>query len=299
MTLRLRIVYRSSGGDNPKQRPDYYSKLLALQSMVRAAGALAHRCDVVFLNDGPIPDDRMAVMAAHGQIVPIDAGSNRRSYRAAVRLAARLPGSPADLVWFAEDDYLYRPEAFLSLVAAAERLTGADYFALYGIRALDPTGGGRSPRFRAVAGAGDDPDAVAVAGARWFRAVSTTSTFGVRVRALREDRHLLRACPFTGGAWDHTTCLVVQGLRPFTAAELRPDLLPGRPLAGWPRAWWRGISRGAVDLRAMRRAARRRVFVASDPELVSHMDCTAEVGIATRTADWSDVAADAAAWAAP
>ena len=36
----LRILYRHYGGDNTKPRPAYYSKMLALTSLLRAAEAL-------------------------------------------------------------------------------------------------------------------------------------------------------------------------------------------------------------------------------------------------------------------
>jgi len=51
--------------------------------------------------------------------------------------------------------------------------------------------------------------------------VSTTSTFGVRLGVLREDRTLLRLVPYSGGSWDHTTCLTVQGRQPFAWSDLR------------------------------------------------------------------------------
>ena len=57
----LHVVYRSYGGENAKGRPPYYSKLLALTSMVRAAELAGEHVHLVFLNDGTIPADRLAV----------------------------------------------------------------------------------------------------------------------------------------------------------------------------------------------------------------------------------------------
>ena len=51
--MRLRIIYRSYGGENMKDRPPYYGKTLALQSLLRAAEAVD--ADILFMNDGPHP----------------------------------------------------------------------------------------------------------------------------------------------------------------------------------------------------------------------------------------------------
>jgi L-lactate dehydrogenase (cytochrome) len=83
----LRIIYRSHGGENAKNRPPYYSKLLGLASVVRAVRESGVSPDVVYWNDGPIPIDRLEVMRTTGEVVQIDGGSNRRSYRAAIELA--------------------------------------------------------------------------------------------------------------------------------------------------------------------------------------------------------------------
>ena len=70
-------------------------------------------------------------------------------------------------MWFAEDDYLYLPAAFEQLLDAVTRLPEADYFSLY---------------------LGDYRESVRAAGhTTWGPAVSTTSSFGVRGRPLRED----------------------------------------------------------------------------------------------------------------
>ena len=230
---RLHVVYRSHGGENRKARPDYYSKRLALTSFLRALEAVPGRADVLFLNDGPIPAERLALMRPAGEVVAVRGGSNRRSYRAAVALAASRWQDRTDLVWFAEDDYLYAPDALARLLAAADRIDGADYLSMYGRLALDPASPRSRSRFRAADRAADAPEAVEIDGTRWYRAGSTTSTFGVRGDVLAQDARLLRTMPFTGGAWDHATCLTVQGRAPYTWDELRTDLLPGRHGVMW------------------------------------------------------------------
>lgn len=247
---QLRIYYRSHGAENAKARPDYYSKHLALTSLLRAAAAVHPRPELVFVNDGPLPEDRLALMRTNGRIVSITEGGNRGSYRTTVALAARESAAD-DLVWFAEDDYLYTAAALRHLQAAAAEPEG-DYFSLYGSTPLHTGEPGRH--------------GAAVGDVAWFRAMSTTSTFGVRGAVLHADVGLLRLCPFSGGAWDRTTCRVVQGRHPFSLSEIAADL------RGSPRTVARAVVRGVVAARAMRLPSRRRVLLASDPPLIEHME---------------------------
>lgn len=294
-TPRLRIIYRSHGGENAKSRPSYYSKVLGLASVVRAVRESGVSPQVVYWNDGPIPDDRRELMQASGQVVQISAGSNRRSYRSALRMAARSPWDDSDLVWLMEDDYLYQPYAFRTLVEAAAALPDADYLSLYGRVALDTTSPRQAPRGYPNLGAVDVPDAVSIGGAMWFRGMSTTSTFGVRLGVLRQDYALLRALPYSGGAWDHTMCLTVQGLQPFAWEQVRGELLPmGRvPAVQWPASMARGAVRTAVNLSSRRPPTRRRRLYLCDPGCATHVEMSAT---ACHT-DWAAVAADTRAWA--
>jgi len=301
---RLRIIYRSHDGENSKHRPVYYSKDIALISMLRAARGVQPAPDIIFVNDGPIHPARIAVMQAAGELVAIAGGSNRASFRAAVSLSVTRNWDDHDLVWFAEDDYLYAPESLRRLTAAAARLSWADLFSMYGSEALDTSASRRRPRPRTLPGALGDANAVTVEQVQWYRSMATTSTFGIRPRALRQDARLLRASPYTGGAWDRTTNLTAAGYQPFRAAELVSDLLPGSALSVtlWPRSFIRGVVRAGFNLRAIRRPTRRRVMICSDPELISHMEPPPDhvrTGPSPRSAgtDWPGIAADTVAWA--
>ena len=295
----LRIVYRSTGAENTKPRPGYYSKMLGLASVLRAADQLPFSPEIVFLNDGEIPGDLTDLMHDHGTVVAVDGGSNRRSFRAAVAREAAMAGTEADdVVWFAEDDYLYDPEAFTTLMAAAGEVPDADYFSLYGSDAVDPAAPGRTAVKRAAKGAVDDPDSRDIGAATWYRAYSTTSTFGVRAPALREDAGLLRLLPYTGGAWDRATCLALQGYRPFRGADLLPD-----GSSSLPRMALRGAVRAAVNVGAGRRPSRRRVQIGTDPELIWHMETItpesrSEPSTRTAAVDWDALAIDTMFWAA-
>lgn len=301
---RLRVLYRHYGGDNTKPRPAYYSKMLALTSMLRAAEALDTAPELVFINDHVRPGPILSLMEASGEVVPVKGGSDSLSYRAMLdREAART--APADqFLWFSEDDYLYRPDALRRLSDGVASLPAADYLTMYGSRALDVAASGRRAVRRDRTGADGDPAAVTVDGVQWYRAVSTTSTFGTRLGTLREDLRLLRLCAISGGAWDHTTALTLAGFRPFTAAQLRSDLFPGRSLrlADWPRAVSRGSLRLAVTARSLRRPSHRRALFATDPELISHMEgdlpsTRPTPSALTAAMDWAAIAEETARWA--
>jgi hypothetical protein len=294
---RLTIVYRSTDAENDKPRPWYYSKDLALASILRAADALPRPPRFVFLNDGPLPAERLAQMQRHGQVQRIEGGSNRATFRAAVARQAGLCDDQ-DLVWFAEDDYLYRPDALASLMAAATTFPATDYFSLYGSAALDTNSARHRPAVRSRPGAESDPDARRAGSASWFRAHSTTSTFGVRGRALREDAALLRTMPFTGGAWDTATCLALQGYLPYPL----PDLLPRRDgVTG--RTLLRAAVRVVADIGSALRPGRRRTLLSADPELIHHMeihDATTRTppSAATLRSGWTRTALETRFWAA-
>jgi hypothetical protein len=285
---RLHVIMRSYGGENFKDRPTFYSKLACLGSLIRAAASVRPSPELIFVNDGPLPADRERLMQLAGEVVTLDAGSNRASYRWTISMAVERPWSPHDVVWFAEDDYLYTIHSFARLLEAAGALPQADYLSMYGGDA----------RFGREAGYGDVgttcTGTARVGDWGWGRHLSTTSSFGVRARQLREDARLLRLMPATGGAWDHATCLAYQGLLPFSRKELQTDLVPftSQPPIGWPRAVARGVVRGSLSLRALRRSSRRRLLYGAEPDLIAHM----EVGGYSDRVDWEAVSSETTRW---
>jgi hypothetical protein len=294
----LRIVYRSAETENTKPRPPYYSKTLALVSVLRAMAPLGSDAEIVFVNDGEIPAERLALMQAHGTVRVIDGGSNRATFRSVVAREAELAGGPDDLVWFAEDDYLYSPAALTTLMSAAQAFPDTAYFALYGSDSLDVDAPGRRPVLRTEHGTDGLPDAPRAGAASWFRSAATTSTFGVRGSALREDAGLLRRMPYTGGAWDRATCLALQGYLPFGLADLLPDV-DGSVLRGLAR----GAVRAGIGATSVRRPSRHRLLRGSDPELIWHMEVHTDLtrsrpSSTTAAVDWNAVAVDTMFWAA-
>ena len=57
-TPGLHVVMRSHGGENRKNRPDFYDKTVCLASLIRAAESVQPPPVTVFFNDGPIPGRR-------------------------------------------------------------------------------------------------------------------------------------------------------------------------------------------------------------------------------------------------
>ena len=77
--MGLKVVLRSYGGDNDKGRPPFYTKDLVVASFLRAAAearesaATPDEVEVFFVNDGPIPAQRLRVMEERGHR-PADPG---------------------------------------------------------------------------------------------------------------------------------------------------------------------------------------------------------------------------------
>lgn len=275
---------RSHGAENRKDRPDFYNKTACLASLIRAAESVVSGAELVFVNDGPVPADRERLMASAGVVLQGEYGSNRKSYRATLAIAAHRDYDDSDLMWFAEDDYLYHPNAFNDMLEAAARLPQADYFALFAGDLRDIEAAER-PQQSSVDQSLD-----------WIPTLSTTSSFAVGRRQLKEDVSLLRLMPFTGGAFDHTTSLTLQNRFPFTREELVADLLPfaAHPTADWPRAVTRGTVRLVLGTRSMRRRSRQRTLYGPTRDLVAHM----EVGAFADQDVWEAIARESSEWAA-
>jgi hypothetical protein len=140
-----------------------------------------------------------------------------------------------------------------------------------------------------------DTDPVPVRGHPWRRALSTTSTFGARVKPLVEDRQMMHAAMGSGGAWDHTTCLIYQGYQPYPLFALLAPLRDFRGARGLARTVGATIARGALNgyptLRALA-GLRDRLLVAPDPALITHLE-TAYLASGT---DWRAFAQDMQGW---
>ena len=238
---------------------------------------------MLFLNDGPVPAAQLELMEAAGSVTVRPVFDAMSAYWAALELASEQPWADDDLVYFGEDDYLYRPETFTALAAAAAALPHVDHFAPYAtIGHTMPNGeplhdGLKRPR---LAG---EPLAE-VDGVTWHRATSHTVSFAIRVRALRADRTIHRVALKASGAWDHTMCLTCQGIVPYTPRELLEPLRAPTGASASRRAKivvWRLVLSALALGRRRGRAAH--VIAAPRPALASHM----EVGLMAAGREWA------------
>lgn len=254
----LLVVYRSCPGDGHKPRPAGWSKLRSLATFTTAvdvARSAGHRVSVLWVNDctaGAIPRDALEAMDAVGgerrSVHLSDAGTNRRSYRAALTLAAEM-SDDHDAVWLAEDDYLYRADALVEFLRAVARHPDVDYFSLFSPSDLIP----------------DEPRTEG----GWREGTSATSTFGLRGSALRRDLRLLRLLPLAGAAWDYTTSMVVTGRDPYPFGRLPWEL---KGLSGPRRAALRAVGQVA---RLVALGVPARSFLICDPIRAWHCEVDA------------------------
>jgi len=111
----LFVVYRSTGPDRFPRRPPYFDKLLCLRSFLLSFRRVGGEKRILFLNDGPVPDERVALMRRWGSVIDLPGLGNGPSFRRAVESALAMPDGT--VAYLAEDDYLY-------LEPALERVTG-------------------------------------------------------------------------------------------------------------------------------------------------------------------------------
>jgi hypothetical protein len=293
----LHIIYRSYNGENNKDRPAFYSKVVALASCIRAfEGLEAGTAEIIYLNDGPIPADRIRLMERSGEILACSRLGMKGSMRRALAIPYQRAWPADDLIWFAEDDYLYLPQAFKDLVAAATAFPDADYFALYALIDCFPNG---SPsieyRLRWFPGSWLERRCVVVGDRCWERALSTASTFGGRPRAIVEDRLLMQIAMIYGGAWDHTTCMLYQGLCPFPYVSLVQSLRGSRTVKGFVRNVAVLAARlGLNGYQNVRRwtGSTPRLLIAPAQALATHL----ETQFLAVGADWNCLAEETQRW---
>jgi hypothetical protein len=292
--MTIRLIYRSYGGENMKSRPPYYSKLLTVTSVVRAA-AQVPGVDLIFVNDGPVPADRLAVMERSGRVVQLadQALGMRASYRAALEMAVGSDWPDEDLVFFVEDDYLFASEAVVALAEAADGLPEASYLTVYGDRAVphDPASAADHGLPR-----GWRPAADRVVGTRtWFNRASIASTFAARLGALRADLPIFLQCmrPFRRRYFDHETCLLYQGVPPYHGRQFFLGLDDFQPtLRGVARAVVLVPFRVALNRRA-RQQEQPHLLYALTPNLATHL----EHPVISPDADWEAVSVQVQEWA--
>lgn len=276
---QLSAYYRVTPGGNGKPRPPWFSRQRALRSFLAACAQAGGPVDLVFVADGGVPDELAALVAASGPVLPVRGGSAAKSFRRLLDVATARETGDA-LVWCAEDDYLYRPEALTGVLAAARALPDADLFGVY-----TPDNADWHRRHVSQPGGRPTEQRLDVGGQAWRRTWDSTSTFGLRAGALRADAWLLRLCSRAGGPWDHACVTALQGIRPYPVGALHRDLFLRWSRASAGRVVSRPLIRAAVDAAATTR--RPRTWVAPVVDLATH----AEPGYVSAGTDWEALAA--------
>jgi hypothetical protein len=201
---RLVAVYRSTGPDHSRRRPLFFDKLNCLRSFLRAFSRVRSEREVVFVNDGPMPEDRLALMREWGRVVALPGLGNSSSYREALHLALAAPDDA--IAYLAEDDYLYDDAALEKMAEAFAELPVVDYVTLYDhldrYTRVDDARGGLSRVF--IAG-----------GHHWRTVESTCMTFGARVSRLRADAWAHRLCTIRRRPHDRPLWRLLQGQHVF------------------------------------------------------------------------------------
>ncbi|MDQ6811927.1 MAG: hypothetical protein M3Z95_08530 [Actinomycetota bacterium] len=268
--MRLHVIHRAAAGGG-KRRPEFFSKRVALLSLLRTARACRPPPAITFLNDGEIDPQRLGLMEDAGDVVALSGIGNSPSYRRVLALVDALEADPDDLVFLAEDDYVYVEDALSALLEAAQSVRAADYFTLHDHPNYQRRGGGhRGPSHE-------------LAGRSWFSVDNATMSFAARVGRLRADLwiHWLGAqqdFPHDEGIWG--AIFARRGFR-LAGAMARVDLVP------WDRL---------VLQRAGGRLVRRSeppVMVCPVPTLATH----GEVTDVAAGVDWRAEVGAIEAWA--
>lgn len=276
--MRLHVVYRSTGIENAKQRPPYYDKPSCVRSLARTFADCPEAGELVFLNVGAVSDAQEAAMRdAGGELVPVSLRPATAAYWTALSIVRARGWPDEDVVYLAEDDYVHRRDALRSLAGAARAFGDVDYLAAYATIGLRmPNGEPLHPGMRRPPRVPDEPLGT-IDGHQWRRALSTTSTFAVRIGALRRDLRLHHLAPRTGAGWDHALSLAYQGIAPFAARDV--------PIKGEspPRSAILTLRRATLVAAALARRRSGHVFAAADPALATH----AESGVVALGTDWA------------
>lgn len=198
--MKLHIIYRSTGPDSKSHiRPKYFNKTVGLKSFLSAVNKVRHEIgDIIFMNDGEMPVDRVKLMESAGKVTPLPGLGNSGSFRAAFNLVKDKDWDDDDIIYFAEDDYLYKENSLSLLIEGAKNIKKADYFTLYD----------HPDRYSRTDDAKKTEYVFFSGTIHWRSVESTCISFGARVGAIKKnlwlfkigtirpipkDRHIFRA----------------------------------------------------------------------------------------------------------
>ncbi|MCU1589888.1 MAG: hypothetical protein JWP11_1144 [Frankiales bacterium] len=127
--MRLHVFYRLYPAESGKRRPTFHTKPLCLQSAFMSLERVPQSRLVLLVDAEDLTADFTAVIPDGTEIQYLGGVGNRVSYQRQLDRLLEIPAG--DVVFLSEDDYLYRPEAFSTLMSAVADLPDVGYFGLY------------------------------------------------------------------------------------------------------------------------------------------------------------------------
>ena len=177
----MKIIYRISDAGYNKVKPDYINNENCLKNFVYVFG----NKDIQIIADNCSEDTlKMIRKYVHpNQIEKVSVGHGAGTFNLALDMALAL--SDDEIVYFLENDYLHKPESDKILEEGFE--LGSDYVALY-----DHPDKYMDDGNPFVEGGGEITKVFLSDSCHWKLTNSTTMTFAVKVKTLREDEAILR-----------------------------------------------------------------------------------------------------------
>lgn len=182
--MQTLFIYRLYPGENPKGRPPYYSKELALKSFIAAYRRVGQKKKLILAVDAAdLPDNYSAIIGRQADSVLYLGGiGNTAGYLQVLNMIESENAS--DIFYVSEDDYLYKPDALAEFVTAMNSLPGVDYATLYD----HPDRYTRNDNQAPFGG-----DKIYVSGRYHWRTVeSTCMSFGGRISSMKKDARIHR-----------------------------------------------------------------------------------------------------------
>ncbi len=224
------IYYRTYGGENQASRPAWYSKAVCLRSIIRAVEVARREFEVrfVLLYDGVLSDNQeweaiieQRMTQIGGTIVELPKTNNSQSFLQTAYRALEL--ADEEIVFFAEDDYLWLEPAVRAMAMAlvqlpAHYVTGYDHPDRY---QPNPYLGEDVPHWQNTIYITEDR--------HWRSQESTCMTFATRVAIMREDLKYFEAYHDGGKGYPNDRDLFrhLGGLGPYAHGENPRRLLLG------------------------------------------------------------------------
>jgi hypothetical protein len=218
--MGLTAIFRTHPGESLRERPAYHSKLLTLQSFLLAWRRLDRRRLVVVVDGKSMPAEYTELYERYAdEIRYLGGGSgNNGTYKATFPLLGGIGDD--ELVFQAEDDYLYMEDALTELVAAAAEIPQADYFCPYD----------HPDRYTRKDDARSGRERIFFAGNRHWRSIeSNCLSFGARAGVLKKDLYIHRLFSLPRSPRDRKIWRMTQGIGPFFWKSPKRTLISPMP----------------------------------------------------------------------